>query len=40
MFLLLLHRSGILESKKRWRLPVITAAVSVFLIAFNYYLDP
>lgn len=40
MFLLLLHRSSILESKKRWRLPVITAAAFIFLIVFNYYFDP
>ena len=40
MFLILLHRSSILESKKNWRLPVITAAVFILLIVFIYYFDP
>ena len=40
MFLLLLRRSSIFESKKRWRLPVLTSAVFVFLIVLNNRFDP
>ena len=37
MFFLLLYRSSLIESRKRWFLPVLTAAVYIFLLLFAVF---